>query len=1289
MDRFSPGQAIRPMTSVEPISAGEGERFRPESSAAFIDAVLDLSSDAVITVDHGGRIIHTNRALCEMFGYAPGTLIGKPLDVLIPAPSRGSHRRFIAGFIASGAADTRMDGRPEVLGLRSDGTLFPAEASIARVETGETPVFTAVIRDLSALRRVEQARDRQETLFRHLLDGSPDLIALVDAAGRILNANAAHEKLLGYPLSGIVGATALTFVHPEDHEFAVDWFLGQRSGEAGHRQVLRLVTSTGVVRWFEVHVTPVPASAPGEQAFMLVSHDVSDRVEAEAYLLEREELFRATFEQAAVGMAHVALDGSWLRVNSRLCEITGYTRPEILGMAFGDLTHPDDLESETRALAEFVVGARQTYTAEKRYIRKDGSVIWVQITVSLRRSGAGDPLHFVVVVQDISDRKATEAAAAEARTAMATSLALLQATLDGLAAHVAVVDAEGTIVQVNRAWREFGLRAGGPWASAGIGDSYLALCDEHVRLGLLDVLSGARPDLRAEVPIRTADGQRWFVMNAAAVRGLDRPLCVVAHEEVTEIKRAHDELERSAAALAVSLSAIAITDVEGRLTYINRAFARMWELAGDQPALGRSMEDFWAEPERIATVIRSLGAGRAWSGELRALRRGGEPFVVQVSASQVTDDAGEPTGVMLSCIDVSDRAQAEDELRRSQASLIRAQEVAGIGNWDWDIQTNALWWSDQIYRIFGIEPREFEATYQAFLDRVHPEDRHLVEEAVSSALGGERYSIDHRVVRAGDGTTRIVHELGEVVFSEDGRPLRMIGTVQDVTEARVMQNQLRQQRDLLSAVVRAAPVIILATDRDGVFTLSDGKALARIGLEPGEMVGRSAFDVFPDVEGRADAIRRALSGESVNFQVDNGSLVFDAFYGPLFGPDGGIEGVVGVAVDITERERLREQLAQAQKMEAIGRLAGGIAHDFNNLLTVILTYSSLAEDSLPPASPVRLDIEEVVKAGRRASQLTQQLLAFARKQVVQVQTIDLNQALTGVNRMLRPLLGSDVQFEMCLDESAGCIVMDPVQFEQVVLNLVLNARDATPPGGTITVRSVAIDLSSPAAASARGVAPGRYSGIQVSDTGVGMDEETLERAFEPFFTTKGVGKGTGLGLSTCYGIAQQASGAIWAQSVPGAGTTFTFVAPSAKDAGGTVERDGDTHIVPVTGSVLLVEDEPQLLLLTRRVLESAGMRVVAASDGLAALQAAAEVLDGIDIVVTDIVMPRMGGVELARELLARKPGLKVLYMSGYASDVPLAVGETGSPVSFIAKPFTPAQILDTVRRLLAVESEAR
>jgi PAS domain S-box-containing protein len=1272
---------------VEPISPGEATAFRPDSSPAFLEAVLDLASDAVITVDEAGQIIHVNRALNEMFRYQPGELIGRPLDVLIPVPSRVPHRRFVESFMASGAAETRMQARPEIVGLRSDGTRFPAEASIARIESRGNTVFTAVIRDLSALREAEQARDRQEILFRYVLDGSPDLISLLDASGRILNANSAHEAVLGSHLADIVGASALSFVHPEDREFAARWFLERSSSSFDHHQVLRIVSASGAVRWFEVHVTPLPAAVAGEQAVLLVSHDVSDRVEAEAYLLEREELFRATFEQAAVGMAHVSLDGSWMRVNSRLCEITGYTRAEILQMGFNGLTHPEDLEAETRALAEFMSGGRETYRAEKRWLRKDGAVVWVLTTVSLRRSGEGEPLHFVVVVEDVSERKASEAAALELRAGMRTSLVLLQTVLDTLSEHIVVIDAKGKIVHVNRAWKDFALHAAQQWAPAAVGGNYLDRCDEDVRAALGEVLSGSRAELRREVPIHTVQGKRWFVMKAALTRGLGEPLCVISHEDVTELKLAYDELERSAAALAVSLSAVAITDVAGRLTYVNRAFARMWELGAEQSALGRPIEEFWAEPERIRAVVRSLGArDRTWSGELQAVRRGGTRFAVQISASQVTDDAGEPMGVMLSCIDVSDRTLAEDELRRSQESLNRAQEVAGVGNWDWDIQTNALWWSDQIYRIFGLEPQEFAATYPAFLERVHPDDRALVEEAVARALAGERYSIDHRLVRADDGSIRTVHELGEVVFSEDGQPLHMIGTVQDVTEARAMQSQLRQQRDLLAAVVGAAPVIIFATDRDGVFTLADGQALASLGLRPGELVGKPVFENAGDLAGLADAVRRALAGESVSLHVGNGTLAFDAFCAPLAGADGTVEGVVGVAVDITERERLREQLGQAQKMEAVGRLAGGIAHDFNNLLTVILTYSSLVKDALAPGSPAREDIEEVTKAGQRASQLTQQLLAFARKQVVQVQEIDLNRALIGVNRMLRPLVGSDVRFEVLLDEAAGQIVMDPVQFEQVVLNLVVNARDAVPPGGSITVRSLSMDLLAPGAALARGVAPGRYSGIQVADTGVGMDEKTLQRIFEPFFTTKGVGKGTGLGLATCYGIAQQASGAIWAESAPGEGTTFTFIVPAASQTRTEATSVEYAAATPINGSALMVEDEPQLLAMARRVLESAGMRVIAASDGHEALRAAGEALESIDILVTDVVMPHMSGVELARELTARRPGLRVLYVSGYAKELPLPGTESTPAVSFIAKPFTPAQLLDAVRRLLSPET---
>ncbi len=1023
-----------------------GSAALPASSPAFLATVLDLASDAIISVDLDGTILQTNRALCEMFDYGPGELVGRPLDALIPDRSRGRHRSLVAAFAASGAESARMAARAEIAGLRKDGSTFPAEASIARIETPAGPVLAAVIRDLTAIREAEDALRRQETLFRSVLDGSADLIALLDRSGRYLNANAAHGEVLGVPPDSLKGTEALALIHPDDRQAAVAWFLGHTSKTRESHKTLRLSTADGQVRWFEIRVTAVPGGAGQEDAVLLVSHDVSDRIAAEEHLLEREAMFRATFEQAAVGMAHVGLDGSWLMVNQRLCDITGYTRAELLDMKFAQLTHPDDLGSDLDALEAVVAGERQTFSAEKRYIRKSGETVWVHVTVSLRRQEDGTPLHFVVVTEDITERKATEVAAAAARATTEASLALLQATMDGLAAHVAVVDERGTIIQVNRAWRDFAAKAGEAWAPGDIGANYLEWCDPQTREALTGVLSGSRAEFRRESSCCAGEDLMWFVVTAARAEGLTGPLAVIAHEDVTELKRAQRDLERSAAALAVSLSAIALTDTDGRLTYVNRAFARMWGYPGEQPILGRPLTDFWAEPGRVGQVIRSLRIDQSWTGELRARRRGGEPFVVQVSATEITDESGEPKGTMFSCIDVSDRTLAEDELRRSQASLSRAQEVAGIGNWDWDIQTNGLWWSDQIFRIFGLEPQEFEATYPAFLDRVHPDDRRIVEEGVERALRGERYSIDHRVIRAHDGQVRIVHEIAEVVFSDEGRPLHMIGTVQDVTEARSMQNQLRQQRDLLSAVVGAAPVIILATDREGIFTLSDGKALARVGFQPGEVVGRSAFELYEDLPERAAAIRRALAGESVNLQITNGILVFDAFYGPLFGPDGDIEGVVGVAVDITERERLQEQLAQAQKMEAIGRLAGGIAHDFNNLLTVILTYSSLAHDALPEGSPIREDIDEVLKASKRASQLTQQLLSFARKQVVQVETFDLNRALLEVDRMLRRLLGSDVEFVMLFDEEAAHIRMDPGQFEQVVVNLVVNARDATPPG---------------------------------------------------------------------------------------------------------------------------------------------------------------------------------------------------------------------------------------------------
>jgi signal transduction histidine kinase/ActR/RegA family two-component response regulator len=394
-----------------------------------------------------------------------------------------------------------------------------------------------------------------------------------------------------------------------------------------------------------------------------------------------------------------------------------------------------------------------------------------------------------------------------------------------------------------------------------------------------------------------------------------------------------------------------------------------------------------------------------------------------------------------------------------------------------------------------------------------------------------------------------------------------------------------------------------------------------------------------------------------------------------------------LATDITERRQLEEQLRQAQRMEAVGRLAGGVAHDFNNILTAILGYGDVLGTRLAPDDPRRADLEQILEAASRATELTRQLLAFGRKQVLQPVAIDLNHLVEKLHGMLRRLLGAHVELTTSPAPELGRVRADAGQIEQVIVNLAVNARDAMPGGGKLTIetRNVELDLDS-----GLGVPAGPYVQLAVSDTGSGIDARIRAHIFEPFYTTKSVGKGTGLGLATVHGIVQQSGGAISVYSEPGRGSTFKIYLPRVADEP-LVTPTSVARLAASTGSetVLLVEDDAPVRDLSRRALESRGYRVLVASDGAEGLRVAQAHAGAIDLLVSDVVMPVAGGPELAGNLRPLRPGLRVLFLSGYADTAFARSGELTREAAFLQKPFTPERLAQKVREVLDERVSAR
>ena len=513
----------------------------------------------------------------------------------------------------------------------------------------------------------------------------------------------------------------------------------------------------------------------------------------------------------------------------------------------------------------------------------------------------------------------------------------------------------------------------------------------------------------------------------------------------------------------------------------------------------------------------------------------------------------------------------------------------------------------------------------------------------------------------------------------DGRPDEIMVMIQDVSQLETV----RRAEHRLQTVIAHAPVVLFALDQRGRFTMSEGHGLVGLGLKPGEVVGRSAFEIYAGAPEVIASLKRAYDGEDFTEVVSVGTFMFETHYMPTRNPRGEVDGVFGVAIDVTERHQLEQQLRQSQKMEAIGRLAGGVAHDFNNLLAAILGHTELMLRGTEGGHPLRHSLEEVQQAGTRGAMLTRQLLAFSRKGVITPQVLDMNAVVGEMDTLLRRLIGEDVELATSFADIPARVRMDRGQLEQVIMNLAVNARDALPGGGQLTIEVARTRLDQNYASRHAGVTPGPYTMVSVSDNGCGMDPETMAHVFEPFFTTKAVGKGTGLGLSTVYAIVQQAGGHVWLYSEPGLGTTFKVYLPEVGDAGDFAEPAGG---VPASlegdETILLVEDDDSVRALVHDALVVHGYEVFQARNGADALwRMQAEALS-VDLLITDVVMPQMGGGELAQKLRSVKPDLRFLFMSGYPDDAVVRQGvlEEGAP--FIQKPFMLEALARKVRDVL-------
>lgn len=738
-----------------------------------------------------------------------------------------------------------------------------------------------------------------------------------------------------------------------------------------------------------------------------------------------------------------------------------------------------------------------------------------------------------------------------------------------------------------------------------------------------------------------------------------------------------------------ALDFTAVLDSKGRIVF-HTATVRGFLGYSENELQDKSVFDY-IYPDDLERVRRAFSdvlssSGGVVSLEFRFRHKNGEYRWIESTGLNLLNDPA-VQGVVVNSRIVDDWKQAEEKLRKSEAlfrGLIEnTNEVFTIINEKGEM----VYFSPSIRKVMGFEVDEL--TNKNAFDFVHPEDVHILAEAIRDVIEkpGKIVTRCMRMMHK-NGSWRWIESTGYNLLDEPAIRGIVINS-RDITEERLLKDALIESESKFRDLVEKSLVGVYII-QDGLFSYVNPKLAEIFGYRQEELIMNvPVLELVAEKDRKLveDNLNRRIRGEveSINYSFNgkkkDGTIIFIEVFGTR-SIYRGKPAVIGTLLDMTERKHFQEQLFQSQKLEAVGRLAGGIAHDFNNLLTLIILHSEVILKQLGDSPGIAESIKEVYESAQRASNLTSQLLSFARRQVIEPVVLNVNTLIKGIGKMLKSLVSEKIKMETILAENINMVKVDPAQLEHSIINLVINAKDAMPEGGKLIIETQNAFLDENYAKTHPEVVPGDYVLIAVSDTGHGMEESVKSKVFEPFFTTKEQGKGTGLGLASVYGFIKQSNGHISVYSEIGKGTTFKIYLPQhSAEKAETILLKEETNKFHGTETILLAEDEPSIRKLIAKILISAGYNVIQAEDGIDALEKAEQSSGKIDMLLTDLVMPRMGGKELYDKLMEKRRGIRVLYISGYTDNVIVHNFVMQDGVNFLQKPFRPQELLQKIRKV--------
>jgi PAS domain S-box-containing protein len=1147
-----------------------------------------------------------------------------------------------------------------------------------------------------AIRTLLATSEDREQNFRGFFDNAPLSMTLKDRDGRFLLINKVHESWFGLPEDAIIGKTVL--------EITGDTTLAERLAETE-----KVVLETNQVHQTEVQwhkeggeivdwiVTKFPITAP-DGSFVCIGTfgtDVTERKRAERELSEKTALLQSILDGAPIYISLRDTQGRYVFVNKQVADHMGGQPENYIGRTLTDV-YGDTSTKNLNAYAQAVLDSGQPRLNLEINPPGDPDIILRYSYLPVFKED-GEISGVLSIGMDITERNRTERELAE-------KSAFLQSILDAAPINISFRDKQGRYIFLNRRLTEF--LGGQPEDYIGrkFSEVHPAGIDNTIESLLTEVVESKQPIFEREVvPRRRTDSVFRYTFVPMFKDDGDISGVLTMGQDVTEQLKAQAGKRTSEARLSgivdIASDAIIVIDQDLRITTFNKGAEQTFGYAAAD-IIGQPLDMLIPKSFRathsghIANFGKSSDISRqmAARGEIAGLRKDGTTFPAEASISKLQLEAKTIFTIFLR--DITESKKHETAIRDSEKNLRAILENSPIGvaivSHDWVdslVVTKRLFANDALVEMFGSP----SAAQMVDADIVATWVDHNQFHAVNEKMKNHIDLVDFEVPRRHFDGTEFWISMNTRPVRFDGQDCTMVWHF-DITERKQAADALKTSEERLRGIIDNSPVAIVLKDTQGRFLLANKKLRTWMNATDEDFFGETNYDFVPKETADLIAAHERLVIETGVPEAQERHLTFPdgitrtvwSHKFPIFGPDGKCNAVGTINLDVTEQRNIESQLRQAQKMEAVGQLTGGIAHDFNNLLGVVIGNLDYLVEGLQDNANLLVLAQAATKAALSGATLNRQLLAFSRKQNLSPEVIDLNEHIGGMFDMLRRTLGETIDIEAKQIQGPWTANVDPVQLQSAVLNLAVNARDAMPDGGTLTIETRKVRLDDEYAAARSEVTPGEYVMLAVTDTGTGMPPDVLAQVFEPIFTTKDIGKGSGLGLSMVFGFTKQSGGHVEIESAVSLGTTVTLYLPYTQPE--PVSKAKKLMNIPRARdeTVLLVEDDPDLLKLTSTLLDGLGYRVLRAKDGRSALAALADA-ERVDLLLTDVVMPGgMSGPALASKAETLQPTIKVLYMSGYAEDVMLSHPHRNVETALLRKPFRKPDLARMVRSVLDI-----